>query len=665
MFVYFYSNNVYEQCMCVIEYPIIPPFVGLFNYYHVSQRDRAKFFLSLLIVFSVPSNGLVVALFCLAKGEYMYLFVSTNWGWLFLALAFSYWLFLCAIFENGIHDSNFYAHGKKEFTLSKGENRHPSLKVGLTTTAMLLGMSVGSVLASANTVQQPIKTVNSGAKQTVVAKEEPKIKAVKNNQQTLHSSSSSSSSTVSTSQAKAVQAKADRQSKPNKEQAKPVVKTTAKKAVKANQQTVKKAKAKPKKQAEKKPKSAKKTVKAKAVKTGKKSNKSSNKYKVTLTGHKIKPKSAVRVQNLANPNTEKQNSKTDGTTKKHDKLVDQMKLVNRRIHIKMPGNNYTVTQSVILKRSSSIDDSTGQISHGAWNKGKFDRYVAPKTMMYQPKIKAVPALQVDGNTPDLSVDIPYEHQTQTKYVSYLTSDAKVVGRQKVSGWVGYDRIFKLKTPAGYKLVNQKRNTREVHFDGISSQAAKVYVSKIKGYKPPKKHKKTKQNLSVHKTKSAKKTVAKQVHKQAKKHANKQSDKREVKALAYRHDAKGSKKALVARASMGSARNSQEQMSAQHKDQRLKATKAQSAPKKQAVRSVAPTAQQKQAQKANTNAVPAQQKQQPQKVVLSKKDLQKQRGSLPQMGDSNKGWVESIFAGFVAFLSSIGLWQLGRKDRQDE
>ena len=115
----------------------------------------------------------------------------------------------------------------------------------------------------------------------------------------------------------------------------------------------------------------------------------------------------------------------------------QTKKVTRTIMVTTPdGQTKTIKQVVTISRHGSLDLVTGQIAWQPWTTAQWDVFKPAAIAGYTPSLAEVPAVTVDGETTDQTVDITYaavatpaqpEHQAPT--VSD-TTDAQQATNQK-------------------------------------------------------------------------------------------------------------------------------------------------------------------------------------------------------------------------------------------
>lgn len=115
----------------------------------------------------------------------------------------------------------------------------------------------------------------------------------------------------------------------------------------------------------------------------------------------------------------------------------QTKKVTRTITVTTPdGQTKTIKQVVTISRYGDLDLVTGQIAWQPWTTAQWGVFKPAAIAGYIPSLAEVPAVTVDGETTDQTVDITYatpaqpEHQAPT---ASDTPDAQQATNQKANG----------------------------------------------------------------------------------------------------------------------------------------------------------------------------------------------------------------------------------------
>lgn len=146
---------------------------------------------------------------------------------------------------------------------------------------------------------------------------------------------------------------------------------------------------------------------------------------------------------------------------------------NRTIVIHQPdGNTQTEIQSAMTSRLVTIN-TNGSKAYGDWSPAQWDAYMIPEYAGYTASQNKIPAQKVDEDTFDQTIDIYYEPQEQTIEIQYL-SNGKVVGTQKLTGYIGDTVMPNYHAPQGYDIISI--NPATITFDGSGKQIIQVQVS---------------------------------------------------------------------------------------------------------------------------------------------------------------------------------------------
>lgn len=87
---------------------------------------------------------------------------------------------------------------------------------------------------------------------------------------------------------------------------------------------------------------------------------------------------------------------------------DLNKTITRTINVHKPdGTTETITQTVHLTRTATVDEVTGKVTYSDWTTGSWDSYTAPEFSGYKPNISEVAGQTVTSDTADTTVDIYY------------------------------------------------------------------------------------------------------------------------------------------------------------------------------------------------------------------------------------------------------------------
>lgn len=143
----------------------------------------------------------------------------------------------------------------------------------------------------------------------------------------------------------------------------------------------------------------------------------------------------------------------------HDtQTVNDAKEVTRTIKVTAPdGSVATQHQFAHLTRTGSKDLVTGQTTWQAWSTATWAKYDVPTVAGYTPTMREVPAVTVDGNTADSTVEISYTANAESVNVVYKDGN-QVVKVQPVTGKTGETVKLAYQVPANYHVTNKPAAT---------------------------------------------------------------------------------------------------------------------------------------------------------------------------------------------------------------
>ena len=174
----------------------------------------------------------------------------------------------------------------------------------------------------------------------------------------------------------------------------------------------------------------------------------------------------------------------------HDEDLNQT--ITRTINITEPGQaTKTTTQVAHIYRDATVDDVTGDVTYGAWSTDAAD-WVAvdvPVHAGYTASPADVPAVTVDSETTDQTVNISYTANDQTTHINYVDKDGKTIKSDTVSGKTGQTVKTNSEVPAGWKIIDGQV-PETIHFTGahtdditIKIEHGKTSVDHTKPIKP--------------------------------------------------------------------------------------------------------------------------------------------------------------------------------------
>ena len=132
---------------------------------------------------------------------------------------------------------------------------------------------------------------------------------------------------------------------------------------------------------------------------------------------------------------------------------DLNKTATRTIKVTTPdGQTKTVTQTVKLTRTATVDEVTGDVSYGKWTTGQWDKYDVPAVNGYTATQTEVAATAVDEHITDQTVNISYTANPQTTTVKYVDDKGDVVHTTTVNGVTNQTVKVPSEVPAGWTIT---------------------------------------------------------------------------------------------------------------------------------------------------------------------------------------------------------------------
>ena len=129
----------------------------------------------------------------------------------------------------------------------------------------------------------------------------------------------------------------------------------------------------------------------------------------------------------------------------------ESKAVSRLINIHQPnGITKSENQTAVINRKVNRYED-GSVDYGNWSKAQWNAYDIPSFAGYEPNIKEIPLVEVNGQTEDQTIDVLYKPAKQIITIQYIDK-GKVVGTQEVTGYAGDTIKPSYQVPAGYEAV---------------------------------------------------------------------------------------------------------------------------------------------------------------------------------------------------------------------
>lgn len=153
------------------------------------------------------------------------------------------------------------------------------------------------------------------------------------------------------------------------------------------------------------------------------------------------------------------------------------KTVTRTINITKPGEaQTTTTQTAQLSRTITTDKVTNKTSYTSWtvdNNG-WTELTVPTVSGYT-TTATVPAVVVNGDTKDTTVNVTYTPNPQTGKISYVDGSGKEIGTTSLSGNTDSQVTITPKAPAGWKITSGQTIPTSVTATATGIPTVKVKV----------------------------------------------------------------------------------------------------------------------------------------------------------------------------------------------
>ncbi|EDX43010.1 MBG domain-containing protein [Limosilactobacillus reuteri] len=151
--------------------------------------------------------------------------------------------------------------------------------------------------------------------------------------------------------------------------------------------------------------------------------------------------------------------KVPGDPSKNYPTMEQLTVTpTRTINVKYPsGKEESIPQKVTFTRTAIFDEVTGEIKYTEWlpqGTAQWASYQPTTVTGYVPSQKLVPAMTVNPEIPNETVDITYdkipEPQEGQEIISYQDANGQVIHTQTVTGEEGSDVSFKPEVPTNWQ-----------------------------------------------------------------------------------------------------------------------------------------------------------------------------------------------------------------------
>ena len=163
------------------------------------------------------------------------------------------------------------------------------------------------------------------------------------------------------------------------------------------------------------------------------------------------------------PATDIPTGKVPGDPSKNYPTMEQLTVTpTRTINIKYPsGEEQLIPQKVTFTRTAIFDEVTGEIKYTEWlpqGTAQWASYQPTTVTGYVPSQKIVPAMTVNPETPNETIDITYdkipEPQEGQEIISYQDANGQVIHTQTVTGEEDSDVSFKPEVPTNWQPTGE-------------------------------------------------------------------------------------------------------------------------------------------------------------------------------------------------------------------
>ncbi|MCC4382968.1 BspA family leucine-rich repeat surface protein [Limosilactobacillus reuteri] len=163
------------------------------------------------------------------------------------------------------------------------------------------------------------------------------------------------------------------------------------------------------------------------------------------------------------PATDIPTGKVPGDPSKNYPTMEQLTVTpTRTINVKYPsGKEESIPQKVTFTRTAIFDEVTGEIKYTEWlpqGTAQWASYQPTTVTGYVPSQKIVPAMTVNPETPNETVDITYnkipEPQEGQEIISYQDANGQVIHTQTVTGKENSDVSFKPEVPTNWQPTGE-------------------------------------------------------------------------------------------------------------------------------------------------------------------------------------------------------------------
>ena len=132
---------------------------------------------------------------------------------------------------------------------------------------------------------------------------------------------------------------------------------------------------------------------------------------------------------------------------------DLNKTLTRTINLTVPEQKArTITQTVTVHRSATVDEVTGEVTYSDWSTAEWPEVTVPSVPGYTPTTKTIPAQTVTDKIKNTTVTVNYTADEHTTQLQYVDEQGNVVETLTLQGRTGETVTVPQRLPAGWVLT---------------------------------------------------------------------------------------------------------------------------------------------------------------------------------------------------------------------
>ena len=133
--------------------------------------------------------------------------------------------------------------------------------------------------------------------------------------------------------------------------------------------------------------------------------------------------------------------------------IDLNKTLTRTINFTVPGQKArTITQTVTVHRSATVDEVTGEVTYSDWSTAEWPEVTIPNVPGYTPSTQTIPAQTVTNKIKNTTVTVNYTADEHTTQLQYVDEQGNVVETLTLQGRTGETVTVPTNLPAGWVLT---------------------------------------------------------------------------------------------------------------------------------------------------------------------------------------------------------------------